>query len=70
MLVTGVMTCTEKQCYESIAPTVNLFWVPSTWFVASLEEAIQEGILKDESGSKLIMEVHNKMPTPASAAIT
>ena len=51
------MTRTEKQCYESIAPTVNLFWVPATWFVASLEEAIADGILKDESGGKLIMEV-------------
>ena len=26
-LGTGVMTRMEKQCYESISPVVNLFWV-------------------------------------------
>lgn len=54
---TGVMTRTEKQCYESIFPVVNLFWVPATWFVSALKEARKEGVITDECGTKLIMEV-------------
>lgn len=53
----GVMTQQEKQCYESIVPIVNLFWVPATWFTSALHDAVREGILTDESGKKLIMEV-------------
>lgn len=55
--MTGVMTQTEKECYESIVPIVNLFWVPATWFTAALHDAVNEGILTDDSGKKLIMEV-------------
>lgn len=51
------MTQTEKQCYESISPVVNLFWVPSTWFASTLNEAVRDGILADPAGNKLIMEV-------------
>ncbi|EFX88204.1 hypothetical protein DAPPUDRAFT_41836 [Daphnia pulex] len=52
----GIMTRKEKQCYESIIPVGNLFWIPATWFVAALNEAVSTGILKNESGAKLIME--------------
>ncbi|XP_032790943.1 bestrophin-2 [Daphnia magna] len=52
----GIMTQTEKQCYESISPVVNLFWVPSTWFASTLNEAVRDGILADPAGNKLIME--------------
>jgi len=54
------MTKTEKICYESITPVVNLFWVPANWFVAALNEAVEEGFLTNHSGNKLIMEVHHK----------
>ena len=57
LLFLGVMTRTEKQCYESISPVVNLYWVPSTWFTSALNEAVKEGFLTDSSGNKLIMEV-------------
>lgn len=53
----GIMTRKEKQCYESVIPVVNLFWVPATWFVSALNEAVSAGTLKNESGAKLIMEV-------------
>lgn len=51
------MTQTEKQCYESISPVVNLFWVPATWFSSALNDAVKDGFLTDPSGNKLIMEV-------------
>ncbi len=51
------MTQKEKEKYESVIPVVNLFWVPATWFVLALNEAISAGTLKNESGAKLIMEV-------------
>ena len=54
------MTKTEKICYESITPVVNLFWVPANWFVAALNEAVEEGFLTNHSGNKLIMEVQHK----------
>ncbi|XP_046450197.1 bestrophin-2-like [Daphnia pulex] len=50
------MTQKEKEKYEVIIPVVNLFWVPATWFVSALNEAVSAGILKNESGAKLIME--------------
>jgi bestrophin-3 len=53
----GIMTRKEKQCYESVIPVVNLFWVPATWFVSALNEAVSAGTLKNEYGAKLIMEV-------------
>lgn len=53
----GILTHTEQQCFESIAPVVNLFWVPASWFVTALQEAIKDGILDNEEGRKLIMEV-------------
>nr|CAH0103871.1 unnamed protein product [Daphnia galeata] len=52
----GIMTQKEKQCYESVFPVVNLFWIPATWFTLALNEAVKDGILTNESGSKLIME--------------
>ena len=52
------MTKTEKACYESITPVVNLFWVPANWFVAALNEAVEDGFLTNHSGNKLIMEVY------------
>lgn len=58
-LAKGVMTRKEKQSYESIAPVVNLFWVPATWFTAALHDAVSDGILTNESDTKLIMEVCN-----------
>lgn len=57
----GIMTQTEKQCYESISPVVNLFWVPSTWFASTLNEAVRDGILADPAGNKLIMEYNYRM---------
>ena len=54
----GIMTKTEKACYESITPVVNLFWVPANWFVAALNEAVEDGFLTNHSGNKLIMEVY------------
>lgn len=51
------MTETEKQCYETISPVVNLFWVPATWFDSALSDAVKEGKLTNDSGNKLIMEV-------------
>lgn len=51
------MTQKEKQCYESVFPVVNLFWIPATWFTSALNEAVKDGILTNESGAKLIMEV-------------
>lgn len=51
------MTQTEKQCYESISPVVNLYWVPATWFASALNDAVKDGFLIDPSGNKLIMEV-------------
>jgi hypothetical protein len=51
------MTQKEKEKYESVIPVVNLFWVPATWFVSAINEAVSAGILKNESGAKLIMEV-------------
>jgi Bestrophin, RFP-TM, chloride channel len=53
----GVMTQEEKKNYESVIPAVNLFWIPATWFVSALNEAVSAGTLKNESGTKLIMEV-------------
>lgn len=61
------MTQTEKKYYESIAPVVNLFWVPGTWFVSALNEAIKEGMLNDEAGSKLIMEVYAIFKLPKNS---
>lgn len=51
------MSETEKQCYETISPVVNLFWVPATWFDSVLCDAVKEGYLTNDSGNKLIMEV-------------
>ena len=51
------MTKAEKRIYESITPVVNLYWVPSKWFIAALNQAIKDGILTNHSGHKLIMEV-------------
>ena len=51
------MTKAEKISYESITPVINLFWVPSKWFVAALNQAQKEGVLTNHSGHKLIMEV-------------
>lgn len=56
--VTGLMTQKEKQAYESIAPVVNMFWVPGTWFISTLDAAVSEGFLTNHPGNKLVMEVH------------
>lgn len=55
----GVMTRKEKQSFESIVPVVNLFWVPATWFATALQDAVSDGMLTNEYGTKLIMEVCN-----------
>lgn len=51
------MTPKEKQIYESIAPVVNLYWVPGTWFISALDTAVKQGFMKNHPGNKLIMEV-------------
>lgn len=52
------MTQTEKHYYECIKPDINLYWVPSSWFVSTLKDAVKEGILTNYEGVKLIMEVY------------
>lgn len=52
------MTGTEKEHLESIVSDVNLFWVPGSWFVSTLQEAVDDGTLSvDPIGIKLVMEV-------------
>ena len=55
--IKGIMTEDEKRHYESIYPAVNLFWVPASWFASALNDAIDDRILTDPSGNKLIMQV-------------
>lgn len=52
------MTLSEKHYLESIDSDLNLFWVPGSWFVSNLQEAINEGTLTDSIGIKLVMEVN------------
>lgn len=56
LVLDGVMTRKEKQSFESIVPVVNLFWVPATWFATALQDAVSDGMLTNEYGTKLIME--------------
>ncbi len=52
------MTATEKEHLESIVSDLNLFWVPGSWFVSTLQEAVDDGTLSvDPIGLKLVMEV-------------
>ena len=55
------MTKAEKVIYESITPVINLYWVPSKWFIAALNQATKDGILTNHSGHKLIMEVRKRL---------
>jgi hypothetical protein len=51
------MTKKELQELESISADINLFWVPGTWFISTLQEAKRRHVLTDANGAKLIMEV-------------
>lgn len=51
------MTSTEKHHLESMATDLNLFWVPGSWVVSNLQDAVNQGTLSDPMGVKLVMEV-------------
>lgn len=52
------MTQCERKEFESLNHTFfNLFWMPGTWFVSTLKKANSAGLLKDEKGTKCVMEV-------------
>ena len=45
------------ECYQSVKTDVNLFWLPGLWFAKNLSRAQREGLITDQQGIKLIMEV-------------
>ena len=51
------MTKAEMECYQSVKTEVNLFWLPGLWFAKNLSRAQRDGLVTDQQGIKLIMEV-------------
>ena len=56
-LILGFMTKAEMECYQSVKTEVNLFWFPGLWFAKNLSRAQRDGLVTDQQGIKLIMEV-------------